>query len=611
MRTEYCVLVGLALLVPISFGYGQGSKIANGGPRPGFSHSRSSSLMIRGGLDQSVNSPMKSVNGMVRGGFVKVIQAVTVSGVQTEAVSVVAVALRGGAAGGGWPALAWFEWGTSPALAAHDSTAKRVIGSSVQVSPVRDTLRGLKPGTVYYVRIVASNSLGTWKGSISQVQTTSYPATYSLANDLAFPSYGKKSDYKTTDFRLVGLPGDAHGDIASYLDGAPGLNWEAVWDDGSSTNWRRVYSASGGFVFSVGRAYWLLHVGSWALAATVQASALDTLGCVQVPLHPGWNLITNPFTSPIPWSLVQSQNMPAISEPLWRYNGNWDNPDTLLPYVGYAFDNRDSRPFMRFPFGTNLLLHKSLSLPDSIAWRVSVQLQTGDYNEHIAAFGLSAAVVRGNLPRSFRKPREVGEIPGVSFNRSSWDGEAGAFATDLRPPSDNLQTWNMEISGPPGKSMNLGFTGVSVIPPRYDVCLIDDDWARCVDLRKSTTYQFVHVKSVSPFRILVGSPDDIHRLVQKMLPTEFALGNNFPNPFNPSTTIPVSIPKKGEVSLKVYNVLGQQILVIHHGVLDPGRYWFTWDANDERGSHVASGVYLARLSSGNGQHRVIKMIVLK
>ena len=89
------------------------------------------------------------------------------------------------------------------------------------------------------------------------------------------------------------------------------------------------------------------------------------------------------------------------------------------------------------------------------------------------------------------------------------------------------------------------------------------------------------------------------------VPATFALDQNFPNPFNPSTTLRYSVPKAGIVMLKVYNILGQEIGTLVNQQQTAGTYSVTFDA-----SRLASGVYLYRLSSGSF-NSVKKMLLLK
>ena len=89
------------------------------------------------------------------------------------------------------------------------------------------------------------------------------------------------------------------------------------------------------------------------------------------------------------------------------------------------------------------------------------------------------------------------------------------------------------------------------------------------------------------------------------LPVNFALSQNYPNPFNPTTKINYSLTKSSQVSLKVYNILGQQVAVLINGFRNAGNYEITWDA-----SNLPSGVYIYRIEAGD---QVIskKMTLLK
>jgi hypothetical protein len=90
-----------------------------------------------------------------------------------------------------------------------------------------------------------------------------------------------------------------------------------------------------------------------------------------------------------------------------------------------------------------------------------------------------------------------------------------------------------------------------------------------------------------------------------LMPKVFALEQNFPNPFNPSTVISFSLPKQDMVSLKVFNILGQEVETLVDDVLSAGVHTVTWNAD-----RTASGVYFYRLSF-DGQVLTRKMTFLK
>lgn len=89
-------------------------------------------------------------------------------------------------------------------------------------------------------------------------------------------------------------------------------------------------------------------------------------------------------------------------------------------------------------------------------------------------------------------------------------------------------------------------------------------------------------------------------------PQEFKLFENFPNPFNPSTVIPFDIPEAARVTIKIYNIRGQEVATLLNGKhSQPGSYRVRFDA-----SHLSSGIYLCRINAGSYQS-VKKMMLLK
>jgi hypothetical protein len=81
-------------------------------------------------------------------------------------------------------------------------------------------------------------------------------------------------------------------------------------------------------------------------------------------------------------------------------------------------------------------------------------------------------------------------------------------------------------------------------------------------------------------------------------PTRFALSQNVPNPFNPTTTIPFNLSEAGEVRLTIHSVTGQIVRTLADAQMGAGGHMVIWDGTDDAGRAVASGVYLYRLSTG-------------
>jgi hypothetical protein len=94
------------------------------------------------------------------------------------------------------------------------------------------------------------------------------------------------------------------------------------------------------------------------------------------------------------------------------------------------------------------------------------------------------------------------------------------------------------------------------------------------------------------------------------IPTEFALDQNYPNPFNPTTTIKYALEEDAQVTLKIYNMLGQEVRTLINGRQEAGFRQIMWDGLNNAGSRVTSGIYFYRLTASN-YTAVKKMLLLK
>lgn len=94
------------------------------------------------------------------------------------------------------------------------------------------------------------------------------------------------------------------------------------------------------------------------------------------------------------------------------------------------------------------------------------------------------------------------------------------------------------------------------------------------------------------------------------VPAEFQLSQNYPNPFNPTTRIHYALPKGAHVTLKIYNLKGDEVRTLVEGYRAAGNYEVEWNALNNSGKHVASGVYLYRLE-GEGVNDVKRMVLLQ
>jgi hypothetical protein len=106
-----------------------------------------------------------------------------------------------------------------------------------------------------------------------------------------------------------------------------------------------------------------------------------------------------------------------------------------------------------------------------------------------------------------------------------------------------------------------------------------------------------------PVTLMVGTVDIADN--NSNLPCDFILHPSFPNPFNAQTLISYSLPEPMTISLKAYNLMGQEVAQLYTGYCPAGEYSVTWDA-----SRLSSGIYFLKLS-GNDLIRNQRVILLK
>ena len=84
----------------------------------------------------------------------------------------------------------------------------------------------------------------------------------------------------------------------------------------------------------------------------------------------------------------------------------------------------------------------------------------------------------------------------------------------------------------------------------------------------------------------------------------------YPNPFNPVLNISLDLPRKAPTTVQIYNIRGQLVKTLLHGISEPGKQQLSWDGKDSQGSQTASGVYFIRVDNG-GMVSLRKAILMK
>ena len=161
-----------------------------------------------------------------------------------------------------------------------------------------------------------------------------------------------------------------------------------------------------------------------------------------------------------------------------------------------------------------------------------------------------------------------------------WESTNGGSSVKIELSRDNGATWEQLIA----EAANTGNWSWMVTAPTSENCLI-----RVTDVQKI-------VGDESDAVFVIDFPTGIAR-IDNEVPSEFALLQNFPNPFNPETRIQYKVPVHSDVKVEVYNIHGGKIRTLVDGSHAPGSYMLTWNGKDDGGHQMPSGIYFYRITS--------------
>lgn len=199
-----------------------------------------------------------------------------------------------------------------------------------------------------------------------------------------------------------------------------------------------------------------------------------------------------------------------------------------------------------------------------------------------------------------------------TFNITAWATDAAKGNTILAEPADAMLTNPFDQNNPDflPKSGSPALSGASFTHPR-----MQDDYFGKSDFRGAMgtvdwtkgwmVWNPQNVIYTSPYTADTTVMTSVKELRAAAMPEEYSLSQNYPNPFNPSTLVTYTLPISGNVTLKVYDLVGREVAVLADGFQKAGEYAVSFNA-----SSLASGIYLYQLQSGSFA-QVKKMTLLK
>ncbi len=434
----------------------------------------------------------------------------------------------------------------------------------------------------------------------------------------------------STNYQLISVPYDLDSSavenvLADDLGAYDDTQWRLFDYKTDNPEATRFLEGEGVRPFAPGRSYFLITRKPDIVVDSGPGNTRRTVCNDTLRVYEGWNLIATPFNFPVHKESMYLLNSNSVIS-LRSFERGWNIVDVMEPWKGYAlFVTRPSSQESSVPI--YLIIQ-----PKAARGRLSkasdgLTLQPGEWLIQISGSAGQAldlenwAGLRNEALESFDKfelaePPVIGRFLRVQFPKPEWRQPARGFSTDIRPAGKSEQVWEVEVqTNQPETLVKLDFTFLGDFPADAEVYLVDEGSKMAQNLRANASYSFKSGTqgSEKTLKLIVGSAEFASAAAGDvpLVPTEFDLLQNFPNPFNPETTIRYNLPAASPVKLEIFDVLGRKVrTLVNADRQNPGYHTVLWNGRDDRGRPAASGVYIYRIVSDK-QSLSRKMILMK
>ena len=332
---------------------------------------------------------------------------------------------------------------------------------------------------------------------------------------------------------------------------------------------------------AAGEGYWLLHTG----AVTYNTGEEWPAGGIQIVTHnpvavsTGWNMIGGYEQSVPVINLTTTPPDIIVPNTIYGWNGTYSNPTNIEPGYGY-WVLVTGNGVINLP--TVLNAPKVIKKQDDRSdWGklIFTDASGKQFTLYVVNSNPTTDKVNINLNHYLLPPPP----PAGSFDIR--------FSTQRMAEDLSNGDQNVEMSG-------IQYP-VTIKSEKADLRLQDQTGRLLNSLLKADESIVIQNNLIG--KLIVSAVE---------IPENYMLEQNYPNPFNPTTTIKFGVPKAGEVVVKVFDILGQEVRLLFTGQVEAGNYSVQWDGINNFGQQLSSGTYIYQMTAGDFV-QTKKMILLK
>ncbi|MFN0158129.1 MAG: FlgD immunoglobulin-like domain containing protein [Bacteroidota bacterium] len=319
-----------------------------------------------------------------------------------------------------------------------------------------------------------------------------------------------------------------------------------------------------------GKGYWEKFPAGLTQTITGTQLTADT-----IPVVAGWNLIGALFSA-VDTATITSTPPGIRQSPFFGFSGGYTADNTLEPGKGYWVKSSGTGSFIVTAPANNAPLSKAVSSTTD-AWETFSSVKVSDNS------GGSQVLYLGNTSAQDAVAYELPPAGPVGVLDARFESQRMVEYIDMRI--------NQRVSYP-----------IAIRSTAYPLTIKwNVNGGTALSLRDGITGSLIPSKTISGTGEIVITNPSINRLVISAeptgIPTEFSLDQNYPNPFNPTTRIEYGLAAPAQVTLKVFDILGQEVVTLADGLQDAGYFAVEWDGRNASGNMVSSGVYFYRIEA--------------